>query len=126
MAFGIFLESFSDHEKSKYKKLNPNMPAMKGIYKLCRCPNYYGEMLFWTGTVVFSVLSLNVWWMLVIVIAGYLCILYVMLNSSKRLEIRQNKRYGEIEEFIEYKKKTPIIILVFIPIKSLEKSKIIM
>ena len=126
MAFGIFLESFADHQKTKFKKEEPNMPAMRGIYKLCRCPNYYGEMLFWTGTVTFSVLSLNTWWMWVIVITGYLCILYVMLNSSKRLEKRQNKNYGDLVEFQEYKKKTPLIILVFIPIKSLENSKIIM
>lgn len=126
MAFGILLESIADYQKSKYKKENPNMPAMKGVYKFVRCPNYYGEMLFWTGTVTFSILTLNTWWMWVIAISGYLCILYVMLNSSKRLEIRQNKNYSDLVEFQEYKKKTPLIILVFIPIKSLEKSKIIM
>lgn len=126
MAFGILLESIADYQKSKYKKENPNMPAMKGLYKFVRCPNYYGEMLFWTGTVTFSILTLNTWWMWVIAILGYLCILYVMLNSSKRLEIRQNKNYNDLVEFQEYKKKTPLIILVFIPIKSLEKSKIIM
>lgn len=130
MALGIFIEALADHQKSASKKLDPSKPAMTGLYKICRCPNYYGEILMWTGVFLFffaSVLGgfhVN-WWKYVVVSIAYISIVYIMLNGAKRLEGRQAKNYGEMEEFKEYTRKTPLIIVLFIPIKSLLNSKII-
>lgn len=130
MALGIFIEALADHQKSVSKKIDATKPAMNGLYKICRCPNYYGEILMWTGVFVFFFACLlggfNVnWWKYVLVSIAYISIIYIMLNGAKRLEGRQAKNYGELEEFKEYTKKTPLIIVVFIPIKSLINSKII-
>jgi len=46
--FGLFMEAAADHQKSEQKKENPHMAAMKGLYRIVRCPNYFGEILFWT------------------------------------------------------------------------------
>lgn len=130
MALGIFIEALADHQKSVSKKIDATKPAMNGLYKICRCPNYYGEILMWTGVFVFFFACLlggfhvN-WWKYVLVSIAYISIIYIMLNGAKRLEGRQAKNYGELEEFKEYTKKTPLIIVVFIPIKSLINSKII-
>lgn len=127
MSAGILIEGIADHQKSVQKKENPKAPAMKGLYKICRCPNYYGEILFWTGVVTYafaSVLS-NTWWQWVFIALGYICIVYIMFNGAKRLELRQAKNYGENEEFKAYIAKTPIIIYLFIPVKSLKDSKIV-
>ena len=127
MALGILIETIADNQKSRYKKIDPKKPAMKGLYKICRCPNYYGEILMWTGVLCyfFSIYNLASWWMYLIVILAYISIVYVMLNGAKRLEGRQLKNYKDQEDFMNYIKKTPIIIVVFIPIKSLLNSKII-
>ena len=50
--FGLILESIADNQKSAQKKENPDMVATKGLYKMCRCPNYLGEIIFWTGVFV--------------------------------------------------------------------------
>lgn len=130
MALGIFIEALADHQKSASKKLDSSKPAMTGLYKICRCPNYYGEILMWTGVFLFFFASVlggfNVnWWKYVVVSIAYISIVYIMLNGAKRLEGRQAKNYGEMEEFKEYTRKTPLIIVLFIPIKSLLNSKII-
>lgn len=131
MALGIFLESLADHQKSASKKVNPHMPAMTGLYRLCRCPNYYGEILMWTGVYVFSFATILTipnggwWWMYLVTTIAYISIVYIMLNGAKRLEGRQAKNYGENPEFQAYIAKTPIIIVVCIPIKTLLKSKVI-
>ena len=127
MALGILLESLADYQKSASKKVNPGKPAMTGLYRFCRCPNYYGEIMMWTGvfTFFFATLPNAAWWMYVLVAIAYLSIVYIMLNGAKRLEGRQAKNYGEDPEFQAYIKKTPIIIVVFIPIKSLLNSKVI-
>lgn len=129
MAIGIFIESLADHQKTVSKKLDSSKPAMNGLYKFCRCPNYYGEILVWTGAYVFfySILLISnpTWWMFVITTIAYISIVYVMLNGAKRLEKRQNKNYESLDNYKEYIDKTPLIYLVFIPIKSLQNSKII-
>lgn len=122
MLIGLILESLADYEKSKAKKKNPKRFVDSGLYKYVRCPNYLGEILFWSGVFISGVNVFNYWWMYVIAILGYLLIVYVMISGAKRLEKRQNKNYGENPEYIEYVKKTPIISRL-IPVKSLIKQK---
>ena len=130
MASGVLIESLSDKQKSASKKVNPNLPAMKGLFKFCRCPNYFGEILTWTGAFVYSfsvllVQTNNRWWQWVMIAFGYICIIYIMLNGAKRLEKRQEQNYKGNPEFEAYIAKTPIIFVLFVPIKSLKNSKVI-
>ena len=113
-ALGVIIEAVSDAQKSAQKKENPNMVATKGLFKMCRCPNYFGEILVWTGILVSAlpVLHAGQW---VIAILGYVCIVYIMFNGAKRLETRQTKRCWKMQEYRDYANKTPIII-PFLPI----------
>ena len=122
---GIVLEAVSDAQKSAAKKVNPKRFCNKGLFRMCRCPNYFGEIVFWTGVVVSALNALNEWYQWVLAFVGYLAIIYIMLNGAKRLEKRQNASYGEDPEYQEYVKKTPIIFPL-IPLYSLKDSKIIM
>lgn len=110
---GIILEAVADKQKSAQKDKNPNMPATEGLFKLCRCPNYFGEILFWTGIFVasFGAVSGAQW---IVVIIGYIGIVGVMFSGAKRLETRHIKNYGSMPEYHEYADKTPILI-PFIP-----------
>ena len=56
MVIGLSLETIADLQKNKAKKINPNRFVDTGLFKLVRCPNYLGEMIFWTG-VLFSGLN---------------------------------------------------------------------
>ena len=53
---------------------------------------------------------------------GYLGIIYVMFSGARRLEIRQNRTYGDDPEYIHYAKTVPIMIPL-IPLYSVEKHK---
>lgn len=55
-------------------------------------------------------------------IFGYVCIVYIMFGGARRLELRQNRNYGDDPEYQEYVKKTPIL-LPFVPLYSVEKYK---
>lgn len=117
---GLVLESCADSQKSAQKKENPNAVASKGLYKIVRCPNYFGEILFWTGVFVSGVTayaSVGQW---IMAAAAYVCIVYIMFNGAQRLEKRQMARYGGDREYNEYADKTPIII-PFLPIYHLNK-----
>jgi steroid 5-alpha reductase family enzyme len=117
---GLVLESVADQQKSAQKKLNPDMVATKGLYKIVRCPNYLGEIIFWTGVFVSGVTAYATVGQWIMAIVAYICIVYIMFNGAQRLEKRQMARYGENAEYNEYANKTPIIIPL-LPIYHLNK-----
>ena len=119
-ALGLVLESVADNQKTAQKKERPDMVATKGLYRICRCPNYLGEIVFWTGVFVSGVNTYNTVGQWITAILAYICIVYIMFNGAQRLEKRQMARYGENEEYNEYANKTPIIIPL-LPIYHLNK-----
>ena len=119
---GLVLETIADKQKSAQKKENPKMVATKGLYKIVRCPNYFGEILFWTGVLVSGVTALKSVGEWIIAILAWIAIVYIMFNGAQRLEKRQNERYGEDPDYQAYVKKTPII-LPLLPIYHLNKQK---
>lgn len=116
----IILESAADKQKSAQKAKRPDMVATQGLYKIVRCPNYLGEILFWTGVFVGSLDVLSGVGQWITAVLGYICIVYVMFNGAQRLERRQVKRYGDNEEYKNYVNKTPILIPL-IPLYHLAK-----
>ena len=121
MLLGLVLESVADIQKNKAKKINPKRFVDTGLYQFVRCPNYLGEMIFWTGVLVSGISGVKGWqW--VIVAIGYIGIIFVMFSGARRLEIRQNKNYGKDPEYQKYVKSVPIMV-PFIPLYSVEKYK---
>lgn len=121
MLLGLVLESVADVQKNKAKKVNPKRFVDTGLYKFVRCPNYLGEMIFWTGVLISGIGAVSGWqW--VIVAIGYIGIIFVMFSGARRLEIRQNKNYGKDPEYQKYVKTVPIMV-PFIPLYSVEKYK---
>ena len=121
-ACGLILESVADFQKNAAKKLNPERFVDTGLFRMVRCPNYFGEMLFWTGVFVSGVNILNGVWQWVAVLIGYIGIIYVMFSGARRLELRQERTYGKDPEYQSYSRKTPIL-LPLIPLYSVAKYK---
>ena len=119
-AFGIILEAVADQQKSKQKGERPDMVATKQLYRVVRCPNYFGEILFWTGITVSALDMLQGVGQWITVIIAYILIVFIMFNGAQRLEKRQMARYGNNEAYKAYADKTPIII-PFLPVYHLNK-----
>ena len=121
MLLGVSLETAADIQKNNAKKINPRRFVDTGLYRIVRCPNYLGEMIFWTGVLVSGIGAVNGWqWVMVAI--GYIGIIFVMFSGARRLEVRQNKNYGNDPEYQKYVKTVPIL-LPFIPLYSVEKHK---
>ena len=119
-AFGIVLEAIADKQKSAQKAKRPDMVATEQLYRIVRCPNYFGEILFWTGVTVSALdclMGVGQW---ITVIIAYILIVFIMFNGAQRLEKRQMARYGNNPEYKAYADKTPIIIPL-LPIYHLNK-----
>ena len=117
---GVLIEMIADAQKSAAKKINARRYVDTGLYKWVRCPNYFGEVLMWTGSFVIcfgACATIGQW---IIATLGYIGIVYVMFSGARRLELRQNETYGSDPEFQKYIKETPLI-LPLIPIYSVAR-----
>ena len=121
MLAGVSLETAADIQKNNAKKINPRRFVDTGLYRIVRCPNYLGEMIFWTGVLISGIGAVSGWQWLVVGI-GYIGIIFVMFSGARRLEIRQDKNYGNDPEYQKYVTTVPIL-LPFIPLYSVKKHK---
>lgn len=121
MLFGVCFESAADIQKQKLKKKDPKRFCDTGLFRVVRCPNYLGEMIFWTGVLVSGANVLRGWQWLPALL-GYIGIVFVMFSGARRLELRQNRSYGADPEYQAYVKSVPIL-LPFVPLYSVAKYK---
>ena len=120
MLCGLLLETAADLQKTKAKKNAPYAFVSTGLFRLVRCPNYLGELVFWLGVLLSGLSALEGTLQWVLAILGYLCLIYIMFSGARRLELRQDKNYGENEAYREYCRTVPILI-PFLPLYSVKK-----
>ena len=122
MVCGVILESIADLQKTAAKKKNSRRFVDSGLYRIVRCPNYLGELLLWTGMLLTGTTAIKGILQWVLALLGYALIVWVMFSGARRLEIRQDKNYGNDPEYQKYVRTVPII-LPFVPLYSVKKYK---
>lgn len=121
MALGLILETAADIQKNNAKKINSRRFVDTGLYRIVRCPNYLGEMIFWTGVLLAGIGAVSGWQWIVVAV-GYVGIIFVMFSGARRLELRQDKNYGSDPEYQKYVTTVPIL-LPLVPLYSVKKHK---
>jgi steroid 5-alpha reductase family enzyme len=96
---GALLEAVADQHKHLIKQQNPDtgnkfVGPSTGVYRLCRHPNYFGEILFWTGLWTSALSSYNSRLPLLYTSAGWMGIVSIMWMMNKRMENRHKLKYG--------------------------------
>jgi steroid 5-alpha reductase family enzyme len=123
MGSGLLIEALADVQKSAFKKAHPKDFCNTGLYRFMRCPNYFGEILVWTGSLVAGMWALQPWWAWIPALFGYVCIFLIMMGSTKRLEFKQDERYGDREDYQRFVKTVPVLF-PFVPIYSLKNVRV--
>ena len=123
MGGGLVLEAVSDKQKSDYKSQFPKQYCNVGLYRWVRCPNYFGEITFWVGNWVIGTAFYNSPLKWSASLAGMVCIVLIMMGSTKRLERKQEERYGSQPEYQDYIRTVPVLF-PFIPVYSLKKVRV--
>ena len=122
-AAGLGIEALADLQKSAYKKADPGHYCDAGLYRVVRCPNYFGEILFWTGGLLAGAASLKGLFPWAAALAGWACIVLIMMGSTKRLEAKQEERYGDREDFRAYAARVPVLFPL-VPVYTLKNIRV--
>jgi len=106
---GLLIESFADYQKfTNYKK---DKWIDIGLWKYSRHPNYFGEILVWIGIYLYTLPYLIGYEKLIGLISPiFITILLLFVSGVPKLEKVNNKKFGKLKEYQEYKKRTGLLI----------------
>jgi steroid 5-alpha reductase family enzyme len=123
MAGGLAIEALADQQKSSFKSQFPKQFCNVGLYRWVRCPNYLGEVTFWVGNWIMGLIFYTSGLRWVLSLVGLICIVLIMMGSTKRLEQAQYDRYGQLPEYQKYIQTVPVLF-PFVPVYTLKNIRV--
>jgi steroid 5-alpha reductase family enzyme len=114
-ACGLLIETVSDIQKYNFNKSNPGKFISIGLWKYSRHPNYFGEILCWVGIYIYVFSSLSVIGKFSSLISPlFISVLLIFVSGIPLLEKYSDKKWGKNKEYVEYKKRTSVLIPWFV------------
>ena len=106
---GLSIEIIADYQKTVFRRNIENKDKFitTGLWSLSRHPNYFGEILLWTGVAVMSISSLQGLQYITLISPIFVYILLVYISGIRMLEDQAKKKWGHLDSFKEYLKNTP-------------------
>lgn len=109
---GFGVEVIADRQKSAFKAdpSNDGRFITSGLWAWSRHPNYFGEMVLWTGIAIMALPVLSGWRWLMLISPVFVVLLLTRVSGIPMLEARAEERWGNDDEFREYTAATPVLI----------------
>lgn len=114
-AVGLIIETIADLQKIKFRD-NPKNKGKwieSGIWNYSRHPNYFGEILVWIGVYLYSFPGLSTYEKLICLSSPLLIsIVLLFVSGVPILEKNADIKWGNHKDYIDYKKRTSLLILL--------------
>lgn len=109
---GFSVEAVADRQKRTFRKNPENKGRFisSGLWAWSRHPNYFGEILLWTGITIVSLPLLSGWQWVTIISPIFVAILLMRVSGVPKLEAAGQKKWGQDPDYIEYCKSVPVLI----------------
>lgn len=110
--FGFGVEVVADRQKSAFKRdpANDGRFITSGLWAWSRHPNYFGEIVLWTGIAIIALPVLSGWRWVTLISPVFVTLLLTRVSGIPMLEARAEKRWGDEEDFKRYTANTPVLI----------------
>lgn len=97
LLIAILTETISDEQLRKYLKTSKNQSFLSsGLWRYSRHPNYFGEVLFWTGLFLFSLGSSTFyWWTLAGPVGMILLFSFISIPMIDKRMVERKPGYAE-------------------------------
>jgi steroid 5-alpha reductase family enzyme len=111
-AFGFAFEVVADAQKSRFRANPANRSRFiaTGLWARSRHPNYFGEIVLWTGVAIIALPVLRGWQWVTLISPVFVTLLLTFISGVPLLEQRADERWGGQEDYEAYKARTPVLI----------------
>lgn len=112
-AAGFAIEVIADRQKSAFKSDSTNRGKFitTGLWAWSRHPNYFGEIVLWSGMAILAIPILSGWQWVVLISPVFVTLLLTKVSGVPLLEERADERWGDDPEYQRYREQTPVLIL---------------
>jgi steroid 5-alpha reductase family enzyme len=109
---GFAIEAIADRQKSKFREDPDNRGKFidTGLWAWSRHPNYFGEIVIWTGMAIVALPVLHGWQYVTLVSPGFVAFLLIRVSGIPMLEQRADEKWGGQEDYERYKANTPVLV----------------
>lgn len=108
---GFAIEAVSDRQKRLFRQdpANAGRFITTGLWAWSRHPNYFGEIVLWTGIALIALPALSGWQYVTLISPLFVFFLLTRVSGIPPLESRAEERWGDDPEFRAYKARTPVL-----------------
>ncbi len=109
----FLVEVVADHQKSAFKAdpANSRKFITTGLWSWSQHPNYFGEIMLWTGAVIIALPVLSGWSFLVFASPFFITLLLTKISGINLLDKAAKKKWGDDPAYAEYRRKTSVLVL---------------
>ena len=107
---GFAIEVVSARQTSRLSAERPGHIMTTGRWGWSRHPNYFGEIVLWTGIAIIASSTLRGWQWVTMISPLFVIVLLTRVSGIPMLERRADERWGGDERYRRYKSSTPVLI----------------
>jgi steroid 5-alpha reductase family enzyme len=110
---GIVIEIVADNQKSAFRAdpANKGKFINTGLWAWSRHPNYFGEIVLWTGMAIIAVPVLEGWQWATLISPVFVYFLLTRVSGVPMLEASADERWGGQDDYEAYKQNTPVLVM---------------
>ena len=121
---GFTFEVIADYQKRVFRQSQQGEKGFihTGLWAYSRHPNYFGEIVLWTGISIIAFPVLSGWQYVTLISPVFVTLLLVRISGIPMLEASADKRWQGNAQYEAYKKSTPVLVPRFFATRAIKES----
>ncbi len=109
---GFAFEVTADTQKTRFRAdpANEGKFISSGLWSISRHPNYFGEIVLWTGIAVIAFPALSGWQFVTLISPVFVIFLLTRVSGINMLERAGKQRWGDNPDYQAYLDSTPALV----------------
>lgn len=109
---GFVFEVVADFQKSQFRANPANKGTFirTGLWSWSRHPNYFGEIVLWSGIAIAALPALHGWQHVTLISPVFVFLLLTRVSGVPLLEKKAEARWGGQADYQTYKASTPLLV----------------